>query len=413
MWVQSPVNVAERLLDGAEKFLAEILHHLTARPDILDKADALADEIADQFAGFVIPGRGGAFDAGEGGFRHHSHQRHGQRAGAVLGIPCIVPNRFQLPRRFAGPAAGADCVAAARGDHLLAERFGGLGLGCRQPDRARPRALRPGGHHSGHLAAGHDAASREYGNIVTCSGERTHDFGDQNKGGDFAAMAACLAALCDDDIDARFGLPDGMFLRADQCGDGNTAAFAFLDHGRRSDAQRIGDQPDGMAKCDFHQRKAVFGCDTEPIGQDFDLVLCRYAVLREDVIGMLLVGGVDRPCARGIVAQARHRRVDDLRHKNIDTVGRAVHMGIDPGQLFFQRFGAETRRAENAEAASLADRCDDVAAMGERKERKLRTGHRAHAVHCHIASPSGPIRLHNAPSSFRRSRRRSRRAPSR
>ena len=59
------------------------------------------------------------------------------------------------------------------------------------------------------------------------------------------------------------------------------------------------------------------------------------------------------------------------RHDEVDAVGLAVDVLVDPGQLDLELVGGEVQRAEHAHAAGPGDRGDDVAAVTEREDREL------------------------------------------
>jgi hypothetical protein len=61
-----------------------------------------------------------------------------------------------------------------------------------------------------------------------------------------------------------------------------------------------------------------------------------------------------------------------LRNQNVDAVGFAVDVIIDPFQFFFQRFGAESCSAQHAETACAAHGSHHVTAMTEGEKRKFR-----------------------------------------
>jgi hypothetical protein len=60
-----------------------------------------------------------------------------------------------------------------------------------------------------------------------------------------------------------------------------------------------------------------------------------------------------------------------FRNQNIDAVGPAVDMIVDPFQLLFQRLRRETRAPQNAKTAGAAHRRHDIAAVAEGEQRKL------------------------------------------
>ena len=58
-------------------------------------------------------------------------------------------------------------------------------------------------------------------------------------------------------------------------------------------------------------------------------------------------------------------------HDDVDAVGLAAHLVVDPGQLLVELLGRERGRAEHAEAAGVGHRGDDVAAVAEGEEREV------------------------------------------
>jgi hypothetical protein len=131
--------------------------------------------------------------------------------GSVPGLPGP-----ELARGLAGTAFRADRIAAARGDHLGAERLAGFGLRRGEPDRAGPRALGPRHHHRRHLRPGHDPAGGKHRDVEAALLQGADHLGDQHQGRNLAAVAAGLAALGNDDIDPGGGLAQGMLLGPDQ-----------------------------------------------------------------------------------------------------------------------------------------------------------------------------------------------------
>ena len=66
------------------------------------------------------------------------------------------------------------------------------------------------------------------------------------------------------------------------------------------------------------------------------------------------------------------------RHHHVDAVRLAVDVLVDPVQLDLELLGRERQSAEHAEAAGLADRGHDVAAVAEREDRQVDAEHVAH-----------------------------------
>ena len=61
-----------------------------------------------------------------------------------------------------------------------------------------------------------------------------------------------------------------------------------------------------------------------------------------------------------------------LRNQNVDAVGFAIDVIVDPFQFFFQGLGAESRAAQYTETAGAANGCYHVAAVAEGKQREFR-----------------------------------------
>ena len=82
------------------------------------------------------------------------------------------------------------------------------------------------------------------------------------------------------------------------------------------------------------------------------------------------------PSSRSISASSSrgHVRVHALvlvGDHDVDAVGLVADVLVDPVELDLELLGGEADGAEHAEAAGLADRDDDVAAVGEGEDREL------------------------------------------
>ena len=172
----------------------------------------------------------------------------GSGAGTVRSFPRIGPRRPQLPRRLAGAPAGTDGVARPGGHHLVAEHRRGFGLGGCQPHRTGPGAGGTHRHAAGHLPPGHDPAGGEHRHLAL---NRPHHLGNQDHGGDFAAMATRFGALRDDDVHPSRNLPDRMLPCADQRGTRDAGAAG------RVPASRSGGTPKALAISRMGWRKAT------------------------------------------------------------------------------------------------------------------------------------------------------------
>jgi hypothetical protein len=169
-----------------------------------------------------------------------------------------------------------------------------------------------------------------------------------------------------------------MLAGTNKGGAGDAVPAGAFQHGGRRHAQRVGDQTDGMAEGDVHQ--LLGGLELiggRPVG-----ILARFAaagwidvVAAQQVVhvGAVAVGDFRREAALGGAGLGADRQI--LRHQQIDTVGMAVGMGVDPGQFDFELLRGGAGRAEHAEPAGAADRGDHVAAMAERHQRKADPQH--------------------------------------
>ena len=87
-------------------------------------------------------------------------------------------------------------------------------------------------------------------------------------------------------------------------------------------------------------------------------MLRRHAAFEAVVGDVLLAGG-------------RHV----LRDQDVDAVGLAANVRVDPFQLLLDHFGRLAGGAIDAKAAGAADRGDDVPAMAEGDQRELDAQH--------------------------------------
>ena len=88
-----------------------------------------------------------------------------------------------------------------------------------------------------------------------------------------------------------------------------------------------------------------------------------------DELAVLLGDQRGEVFGRGLLAAAL---ADVLgRHREVDAVGLAVDVLVDPVELDLEPLGLVGQRAEHAEAAGVGDRGDDVAAVAEGEDREL------------------------------------------
>ena len=133
-----------------------------------------------------------------------------------------------------------------------------------------------------------------------------------------------------------------------------------------------------MAQRNLHQTPRAIGrhvaaprSDVVVDAQAFVVGQPGHALGVEDVVEKIAVGL--RNQARRIVRRALGVLVIGGRNDDVDAVGSAAHMVIDPAQFGFELFGADSRSAENTEATGLRDLDDHIAAMREREDRQLAT----------------------------------------
>jgi len=203
-------------------------------------------------------------------------------------------------------------------------------------------------------------------------------FRHKHNGRYIAAMAPCLTACNDKNVDAGLHLAHCMFTRAHQCSDRHIMFLAEVQHDLRRYAQRIGDQLDRVAETDFK----AGGCaviaqilrEVEGVGAGIANVVCINVVLLENIGSEILVP-LRHSGANGIRIESIILAFKLVGHDQVNAVRLAVDVRIDPREFFFQPVRRKGYGAEHAHAACLGDGHHDVAAMGEGDERKLDAQH--------------------------------------
>ena len=301
-----------------------------------------------------------------------------RRAGPV---PRVGEAAAQRAAGLAGDAAREDRVVRAGFEHLLLDLGSDFALDRLQPDRAAPDALAAEREGRGHLAAPADSAGAEHRQRR----DRVDDARPEHHRGRAAGVAARLGADCDDEVAARVLVPQRVLFRTGHRRDLDAPGVRTVDELARRRSERVDDQLDRMLERDVDHPRALLRREGELadhrlhdrvgvgrrerrdarfIEQVPDEVALR---LREQPLGLELA------IAERLVA----RRVED-----VDAVGPAVDVLVDPLQLGVDALGAHPRHAEDAEPAGLGNRDDDVAAMREGKDRDLDPEHLAKtAVH--------------------------------
>ena len=105
-------------------------------------------------------------------------------------------------------------------------------------------------------------------------------------------------------------------------------------------------------------------------------VVDRDAVVGEDLLAevqVLLRHHLAQRLGQLLGGQVRVHALVLVRDDDVDAVRVVADVLVDPVELDLQLLGGEADGAEHAEPAGLADRDDDVAAMGEGEDRELDT----------------------------------------
>ena len=188
-------------------------------------------------------------------------------------------------------------------------------------------------------------------------------------------MTAGLGALDDEDVDSGIDLTDGVFLGPYQGGDRNPARLSHFDHRRRRHAQRIGDQPDRMFEGRLEHPHRPVGIEGLGLivgnGRSDNLDAEAF----HQVAGEVAMG-LRHPGPEAVVGDAGLPSGGHvLGDQDVQPVGFAPHLVVDPGKFPPHRFRRVAGRAQDAEAAGLAHRRHNVAAVAEGKEGKLDPQH--------------------------------------
>ena len=231
-------------------------------------------------------------------------------------------------------------------------------------------------HRGGHLAPGDDPARGENRRGRTDRLDRRGDLGHEHHRRNFAAVTARFSARDDEDIDPGADLREGVIARADERGDGDIVALAEFEHQRRRHAERVGDQVDRVAEGDFEQLgRAVVGhvfAEAAADGGEGEIIVVN-PMLLEQCGDEGFMFGRDRGQCASALAFTREAVGDD----QIDAIGLAADMRVDPRQFLLKPFGRERSGAEDAHAARFRHRDDDIAAVREGEEGEFDGEHRA------------------------------------
>ena len=164
--------------------------------------------------------------------------------------------------------------------------------------------------------------------------------------------------------------------------------LAHVDHRFRRHAERIGDQPDGVAERGLENFQRALSVERLRLVV-IDAGLRQFdAVFFQEVAGecAVLVRNSRFQAFPGDVLLARGG--DVLRDQHVEPIGLAIDVIVDPFQLLLDGFGRMRRRSKYAETSGAADRCHHITAMAERQQRKFNSKHvadrRFHGVLCSL-----------------------------
>ena len=296
-------------------------------------------------------------------------QRHGERVRGIVGVPGLGPGRADLAGRLACHRSGADGVGEPSGQQVLDHPGLGGSLGHGQPDRPGPDPLGAQRHGGGHLAASSDAAGGQNRDVGT---DGVDHLGDQHHGRDLPTVASGLVALGDDHVDPPLQVLLGVAGRAAECADQDALGVGGLDGVVGWRAERIDQHGDRVAQSllhlgrtlGFHPEAGRLHQALSAFGQGRDVVLGQH------LLDELPVLGRDQGL-EGVEVERLTLAHELLGHGEVDPVGLAATVLVDPGELDLELVRAEGQGAEHAVAARPADLGHDVSAMGEGKEREL------------------------------------------
>ena len=163
---------------------------------------------------------------------------------------------------------------------------------------------------------------------------------------------------------------------AGQRGDQHVVVVGPLNEVRRRRPERAGDQPDVVGEGDVEQRLVSLRRDVEPAALS-RATARRAPRCRSGPAGRRGTRGAPRAAGPGLLGvDAALLGADVLgRQQQVDAVGLAAGLLLDPGQLDLQPLGAVRDRAEDAEAPGVGHRGDHVAAVAEGADRELNAEH--------------------------------------
>ncbi len=189
-------------------------------------------------------------------------------------------------------------------------------------------------------------------------------------------MAAGFGALCDQHVDTDGDLALGVRLGPDERADEQTVLVREVDDIGRGRTERVDEHLHaGVLQRDLDltrrfrvdvQTRGLDHAALEILGERWDLVTLQQLL---DEIAVAL--GDHRVEVRevGLVAAALAHVLHG--HDDVDAVGLAVDVLVDPVELDLELFGSEGERTQHSESTGAADRGNDVAAVREGEDRKF------------------------------------------
>ena len=245
-------------------------------------------------------------------------------------LPRVGPVVAEHPARLAGERTAPHGGPGVGVEQLLLLRRRKVGLLDGEPQGARPHALGAERERGRDLLAGADAAGGEHRG----GGDGLGDLGPEHDRADLTGVAAALAALGDDDVDARVLVLQGLVRRAAQRGDLQASVVDVLDDVRRRRAEGVGDEADlrvGQGHLDLREGRCL-----GPAEQAHPLALLRrkvgHAGSSQDLVGeldVLLRHHRPQHVAELLRVQLVHALVlagDD----DVDAVGLVADVLVDP-----------------------------------------------------------------------------------
>ena len=185
-------------------------------------------------------------------------------------------------------------------------------------------------------------------------------------------MTPGLVALGDDHVDAALEVLLGVAGRATERADQDALRVGGGDRIVGGRAERVHQHGDRMAQCQLDLGRAL-GLDPE--AGRLHLTFGTFGQRRDVVLGQQLLDevtvlGRDQGL-EGVEVEGLALPHELLGHGEVDAVGLAAAVLVDPGELDLELVGAEGQRTEHAVASGPADLGHDVATMREGEEGEL------------------------------------------